>query len=120
VVHADVCRRRLEAEIPFLATENVLMEAVRRGGDRQELHENLRRHARSSSEKRARDGAPPDLLDRIAEDPSFRLSRAEIDEAARPERLIGRSSEQVEAFVREELDPALASAPESRPSPVRV
>lgn len=120
VVHPDVCRRRLEAEIPFLATENVLMEAVRRGGDRQELHEKLRRHARSSSEKRARDGAPPDLLDRIAEDPSFRLSRSEIDDAARPERLIGRSAEQVEAFVREELDPALASAPESRPSPVRV
>jgi adenylosuccinate lyase len=120
VVHAEVCRRRLEAEIPFLATENVLMEAVRRGGDRQELHEKLRRHARASSEKRARDGAEADLLDRIAEDPSFRLSRAEIREAARPERLIGRAAEQVEAFVREELDPAVATAPESRPSPVRV
>src|SRR5262249_20234028 len=57
VVRPEVCRRRLEAELPFLATEEILMEAVRRGGDRQELHERLRVHARASSEKRARDGA---------------------------------------------------------------
>ena len=53
VVHPEVVRRRLEAEIPFLATENVMMEAVRRGGDRQELHERLRVHARASADLRA-------------------------------------------------------------------
>lgn len=119
-VHAEVCRRRLEAEAPFLSMENLLMEAVRRGGDRQQLHENLRGHARASAEKRARDGAPPDLLDRIASDPAFPLSAAEIGDAARPEKLIGRAAEQVETFVRDELDPALASAAASRASPVRV
>jgi adenylosuccinate lyase len=120
VVHPDVCRRRLEAELPFLATENVLMEAVRRGGDRQELHERLRVHARVSAEKRANDGRPADLLERLGGDPSFLMSRAEVEAAARPERLIGRAAEQVETFVREELDPALVGAPEASPSPVRV
>ena len=66
VVHPDVCRRRLEAELPFLATEEILMEAVRRGGDRQQLHERLRAARAASSEKRARDGEPADLLERIA------------------------------------------------------
>jgi adenylosuccinate lyase len=120
VVHPDVCRRRLEGELPFLATENILMEAVRRGGDRQELHEKLRVHSRASAEKRARDGHPPDLLERLGGDPAFRLNRAEVEAAAGPERLIGRAAEQVEIFVREELDPALAGAAEPSPSPVRV
>ncbi|HEX9689575.1 MAG TPA: adenylosuccinate lyase [Thermoanaerobaculia bacterium] len=105
LVRADVTRRRLEAEIPFLATENILMEAVRRGGDRQELHEKLRVYTRAAAESSA--GEPRDLLDRIAAEPAFRLSREELAEAGRPERLTGRAAEQVEAFVREELDPAL-------------
>ena len=106
VVHGDVSRRRLEAEIPFLATENVLMEAVRRGGDRQELHERLRVHARAAGERRAA-GEPADLFDRIAGDPLFRLTREDLAEASRPDHLVGRAAEQVEAFVRDELDPAL-------------
>src|SRR5215813_6343142 len=106
VVHAEVSRRRLDEETPFLATENVLMEAVRRGGDRQDLHEKLRVHARASAEKRARDGKPPDLLERIGADTAFGLSREEIARAADPARLVGRSAEQVEVFVRQELDPA--------------
>ncbi len=120
VVHADVARRRLEAEIPFLATENVLMEAVRRGGDRQELHEKLRVHARASAERRARDGAPADLLDRIAADSAFRLSKDELAEAARSDRLTGRAVEQVEAFVREELDPGLEGVPAAEAVPLKV
>ena len=120
VVHADVCRRRLEAELPFLAEEEVLMEAVRRGGDRQELHEKLRVHARASADRRAVDGMPADLLDRIAGDPVFGLDAAKLAAAASPERLVGRSAEQVEAFIREELDPALAGAPEAEPAAIRV
>jgi adenylosuccinate lyase len=107
VVHADISRRRLAAEAPFLATENVLMEAVRRGADRQEVHERLRVHARAAAERRAASGEDPDLLARIASDPAFRISAAELAETARPERLVGRAAEQVETFVREELDPAL-------------
>jgi adenylosuccinate lyase len=107
VVHADVARRRLEAEIPYLATENILMESVRRGGDRQELHEKLRVLARAAAESPAGPGRAGDLLDRIAGDGAFRMTREELAEAARPERLTGRAAEQVETFVREELDPAL-------------
>ncbi len=120
VVHPEVSRRKLEAEIPFLATENVMMEAVRRGGDRQELHEKLRVHARASAEARSATGAPADLFDRVAADPAFGMSREELDRASRPETLVGRSAAQVEAFVREELDPALAGAAAAQSAPVRV
>ena len=120
VVHPETCRRRLEAELPFLATEEILMEAVRRGGDRQLLHEKLRVHSRASSEKRAREGQPADLLDRIAADPAFGMTREEACRAADPEALIGRASEQVEIFVREELDPALEGAGRAETAAIRV
>jgi adenylosuccinate lyase len=112
VVHPEVARRKLEAEIPFLATESILMEAVRRGGDRQQLHERLRVHAQA--------GTAPDLLDRIAKDPAFAMTRADLSRAADPRILVGRSAEQVEAFVREELDPALEGVTKLEAAPVRV
>jgi adenylosuccinate lyase len=120
VVHPEVARRRLEAEIPFLATEDLMMEAVRRGGDRQELHERLRVHARASADARAKTGAPADLLDRIAGDAAFGMNRDALARIATPERLTGRSAEQVETFVREELDPALEGAEAAAAAPVRV
>ena len=120
VVHADVSRRRLEAEIPFLATENILMEGVRRGGDRQELHEKLRVFAREAAESPSGAGRAADLLDRIAADAAFRLTREELADAARPERLTGRAAEQVETFVREELDPALEGVETAERVPLRV
>jgi adenylosuccinate lyase len=120
VVHADVARRRLDAEVPFLATENILMEAVRRGGDRQELHEKLRVHARASAERRSDEAGPADLLDRVALDSAFRLTPEELAAAIRPERLVGRAAEQVETFLREELDPALEGVAAAEPAPLRV
>jgi len=120
VVHPEISRRRLEAEAPFLATENLMTEAVRRGGDRQELHERLRVHARASADARAESGGPADLLDRLAGDSAFGLSRSELASAAAPQRLIGRAAEQVEIFLREELDPALAGAVSASSAPVRV
>lgn len=120
VVHAEVSARRLAAELPFLAAEDILMEAVRSGGDRQELHEKLRVHARASADKRSHDGGHADLLERIATDPAFGLDSERIASAASPARLIGRAAEQVEAFVREELDPALAGSASAKPAPVRV
>jgi adenylosuccinate lyase len=120
VVHGDVSRRRLEAEIPSLATENVLMEAVRRGGDRQELHERLRVHARAAAELRSSDGEPADLFERIAQDPVFRLTREDLIEASRPDRLVGRAAEQVETFVREELEPALENVAAAEPVTLKV
>src|SRR5262249_43604134 len=106
VVRPEVCRRRLEAELPFLATEEILMEGVRRGGNRQELHERLRVHARASSEKRARDGAPADLLDRVARDSVFGMTREEVAAGASAGELVGRAAEPVEGFGRGELAPA--------------
>ena len=120
VVHPEVARRRLEAEAPFLATENLMMEAVRRGGDRQELHERLRVHARASADARAATGGAADLLGRLAGDAAFGLSRADLDAITAPEKLVGRSAEQVDIFVREELDPALAGAEAAASAPVRV
>ena len=120
VVHPEVSRRRLEEEISFLATENILMEAVRRGGDRQQLHEALRVHARAAAERRTREGAASDLFERLAGDPAFRLTRDEIRAAADSGRLVGRSAQQVEAFVREELDPALEGVSAVETAPVRV
>ena len=120
VVHPEVSRRHLEAEAPFLATENVLMAAVRRGGDRQELHEKLRVHARASADQRAKDGAAPDLFERLAGDAAFGMTRAALEDAARPERLVGRAAEQVEVFVREELDPALSGIETAESVTIRV
>jgi adenylosuccinate lyase len=120
VVHADVARRRLDAEVPFLATENILMEAVRRGGDRQELHEKLRVHARASAERRSQESGPADLLDRVALDAAFRLTPEELAAAVHPERLVGRAAEQVETFVREELDPALEGIAAAESVPLKV
>ena len=96
------------------------MEAVRRGGDRQELHERLRVHARASAEERARTGGSADLLERVSRDAAFGLTEADVRDAIRPEKLIGRAAEQVEAFVREELDPALSGAAAAQSAPVRV
>jgi adenylosuccinate lyase len=112
VVHADVARRRLDAEVPFLATESILMEAVRRGGDRQELHERLRVLARETESRR--------LLEKIGADPAFRLTPDDLRDIARAERLTGRSAEQVDAFVREELDPALAGTQAAESVPLKV
>jgi adenylosuccinate lyase len=120
VVHREVSRRRLLEQAPFLATENLLMEAVRRGGDRQELHERLRVHARASADRLAREGGSPDLFERLGGDKTFGMAAAELEAAARPEKLIGRCPEQVEAFIRQELDPALEGVSEIEAAPVRV
>ena len=99
-----------------------MMEAVRRGGDRQELHEKLRVHARASAEAhRARPEPPPTCSSASPPTPPSACSRDELSAAARAaRRLVGRSAEQVEIFVREELDPALAGAAAAQSAPVRV
>jgi adenylosuccinate lyase len=84
VVRPEVIRRRLEQELPFLATEAVLMHAVRRGGDRQDLHERIRRHAMAAADRLKEEGGPNDLPDRIAGDPAFGISRQELDSILEP------------------------------------
>lgn len=117
-VHPEVIARHLEAEIPFLATENVLMEEVRRGGNRQELHEVIRVAAREAMAQRQR-GEKPDLFGALAGNSAFRMTRPEMESAAR-RKLAGRSAEQVEIFLREELDPALEGVTVPSAEPLRV
>ena len=114
-VYPEAIAANLDRELPVLATENVLMEGVRRGGDRQELHEALRVLAREASGRRETSS----LAERIAADPRFRMSREEAHAAAH-RGLTGRSAEQVEIFLREELDPALAGIEAAAPEGLRV
>jgi len=104
VVHPEVIGRRLEAEAPFLATELVLMAAVRAGGDRQSLHERLRSHAWAARQKVA-EGGESDLADRIAQDPAFAAIRDRLDEFFR--KLAGRAPQQVGEFLRSVVRPIL-------------
>jgi adenylosuccinate lyase len=108
VVYPQMIRRRLMEELPFMATENLMMRAAKRGGDRQELHERVRQHAVAAGERVKREGLDNDLLDRIAADPAFGVSRAELEEDLRPELYVGRAPEQVDEFLAEWVDPVLA------------
>jgi adenylosuccinate lyase len=108
VVRPAVVRRHLQEELPFMATEAILMHAVRRGGDRQELHERIRRHARAAAEGVKERGEHNDLVDRLASDDGFGMSRAEIESTLDPLRFTGRAAEQVDVFLRAEVEPVLS------------
>lgn len=108
VVYPRVIERNLNAELPFMATENVLMAAVRRGGDRQALHEAIRRHARAAARRVKEDGLDNDLLDRIRQDPAFHLVAHDLDRLVDPRAFIGRAPQQVLGFLESEVAPALS------------
>jgi adenylosuccinate lyase len=110
---------RVARELPFMATENLLMKATVRGGDRQELHERLRRHSLAAHEAVAR-GEPNPLLEAIASDTDFGLAREEVFATARPEAFIGRAPQQVDGFLSEVIEPALVGAEDLEPEPLRV
>ena len=99
----------LSVHLPFMASEAVMMEGVRRGGNRQELHELIRQHSLAAAEE-LNHGRPNDLLERIASDPAFRMSREEIEELMRPEDYAGRAAEQVREYLSNEVMPILNSA----------
>jgi adenylosuccinate lyase len=107
VVYPEMIRRRLMEELPFMATENLMMRSVKRGGDRQELHEKVRRHAIAAGERVKTQGLENDLLDRIAADPAFGVTRSELEDELRPERFVGRAPEQVDQFLAEWVEPVL-------------
>ena len=110
-VNEKIVDRTIREYLPFLATENIMMEAVKRGGSRQELHERIRVHSMAAT-ARMKDGEPCDLLDRLAADPAFGMTRAELDAVMDPRLYIGRCQEQVERFLSE-CEPLLADAPET-------
>lgn len=109
-VHPARIRRRIDDELPFMATEKLMVRSVRAGGDRQEVHEVIRRHSLDAA-RAVKDGASGnDLLERLAADPAFTLSLAEMRDIARPEDFVGRAPEQVDEFLRDVVEPILAAA----------
>ena len=107
VVYPKVVRSRLMAELPFMASENIMMKAVKKGGDRQELHERLREHAVAAAAVVKQEGKPNDMIARVEADPAFGLSREEIEAELSPEAFTGRSAEQVTEFLRDVIQPVL-------------
>ena len=107
VVYDKVITQRLMSELPFMATENILMKAVEKGGDRQELHEKIRVHSMEAGKQVKVYGKTNDLLNRIAEDETFNLNRTEIDSLLDPTLYIGRSVMQVDEFISNEIDPII-------------
>ena len=107
-VNEKIVDRTIREYLPFLATENIMMEAVKRGGNRQELHEKVRQHSMAAT-ARMKEGEPCDLLDRLAADPAFGMTRAELDAVMEPSLYIGRCKEQVENLLAE-YAPLLADA----------
>ena len=117
VVYPEQIRRRLLEELPFMATENLMLRAAKHGGDRQDLHERVRQHAVAAGTRIKSEGLPNDLLDRLAGDPAFSVSRADLEDALRPELYVGRAPEQVDEFLAEWVEPALALHPTAAGGP---
>lgn len=113
VVYPKVIERHINEELPFMATENILMAAVKRGGDRQDLHERIRQHSMAAGARVKADGLENDLLDRIAADPAFGLHADALDQLLDASAYIGRSVGQVVEFLKEVIEPILASEPAS-------
>ena len=107
VVYPKVIAQHLNRELPFMATENILMDAVKRGGDRQALHERIRVHSMAAARVVKEEGGENDLLSRIAADPAFGVSMETLQEVVHPQRYVGRAPQQVTEFLQETLTPIL-------------
>jgi adenylosuccinate lyase len=103
VVYPQMIEKHLREELPFLATEEILMAAVQAGGDRQELHERIRVHSQFAAKEVKEQGRDNDLLDRLRSDPAF--AKTDLSAAVDPHRFIGRAPEQVDRFVAEIVGP---------------
>ena len=108
VVYPKVIHQHVMNELPFMATENIMMDAVKRGGDRQALHERIREHSMAAGKRVKEDGLENDLIDRIAADPMFGMTREEILEHLEPAAYIGRCPAQVDEFLKSEVYPRIA------------
>jgi adenylosuccinate lyase len=107
VVHPKVIEKHVLEELPFMASENIMMDAVKRGGNRQELHERIRVHSIEAGKNVKELGLTNNLIDLIAEDPMFGMSREELTAHLEPSRYIGRCPQQVEEFLAQQVAPVL-------------
>lgn len=103
VVYPKVIEKNLREELPFMASENIMMEAVKQGGDRQELHELIRQHAQAAGAVVKQEGRPNDLLERLKNDPAF--ANVDFGEVTNPSKYVGRAPEQVVEFMTEVMQP---------------
>lgn len=107
VVYPKVIEKRIMSELPFMATENIMMDAVKLGGDRQELHEKIRTHSMEASRVVKELGGKNDLIERIAADESFGLSMEDLNKILAPKNFVGRAPQQVEEYINEEVKPVI-------------
>ena len=107
VVNDKVIRKHLMAELPFMATENIMMDQVKKGGNRQELHERIRELSMEAAAHVKRDGLDNDLLELIADDPAFDVTLEELNENLDPSKYVGVAPHQVERFIKEDITPVL-------------
>jgi len=107
VVHPKVIEARLRREAPFMATERLLMAAVKAGGDRQQLHERLRQHAWEARRRMTEEGLESDLIERLKADEAFAAVRDRVDALAGGQQLAGRAPQQVDEFLRRVVQPIL-------------
>ena len=107
VVYPKVIEKHMMAELPFMATENIMMDAVKAGGDRQELHERIRELSMEAGRTVKVEGKDNDLLERIAADPAFNLTIEELQKSMEPSRYVGRAKEQTTAFITKTVQPVL-------------
>ena len=108
VVYPAMIGKRVMENLPFMATEAILMEGVRLGGDRQALHERIRVHSQAAAARMKQEGKESDLMERIAADPVFPMDHEHLTKLLAPENYTGRAAEQTVNFVKNEVDPALA------------
>lgn len=107
VVYPKVIHARLMQELPFMATENIMMDAVKAGGDRQELHERIREHSMEAGKMVKVEGKENDLLKRIADDPAFNMTIEALESIMEPANFVGRAPEQTAEFLEEIIKPIL-------------
>lgn len=107
VVYDKMISAHLKAELPFMATENIIMEGVRKGGDRQELHELIRAHSMEASKRVKLEGLDNDLITRILNDERFGLGQEDLQNTLDPKQYVGRAPQQVVAFIKDEIDPLI-------------
>jgi adenylosuccinate lyase len=108
VVYPKIIDRHVQAELPFMATENILMAGVKAGGDRQDLHESIRKHSLEAAKRVKQEGLDNDLMARIASDATFRMDEKMLSEVLDPARFTGRSAQITEEFLTWEVEPVLA------------
>lgn len=107
VVYDKIVHQRVMRELPFMATENIMMDAVKKGGDRQELHEKIRKYSMIAGARVKQEGLNNNLCELILADPAFMITREEMDNILRPENFIGRCPQQVDEFIAECVNPIL-------------